>query len=80
MKKSIYLLLIIGVLLCSCATHSFYFPDRDVDVKANMDLVNQTLWETSDAVDILFDESLSVEERTRLYLERMKEINERWEK
>ena len=46
-------------------------------VEKNMKLVNETLRETLDAVDILSDDTLSVDERVRLYHKRMDEINKK---
>lgn len=55
------------------------YPSKTIiptsSVEKDMKLVSDTIRETSNAVDILTDDSLSVEERMRLYGKRMEEIN-----
>ena len=71
--KVIPILIIITFLGACC----YPAPKPTTSVEKNMKLVTETIRETSDAVDILSDDSLSVDERVRLYLERMEEINKK---
>ena len=72
--KTILALIIVSFLGACCypapkATTSM------VSVEESMASISDTLQKTSDAVDILSDNTLSVEERVRLYHKRMEEIN-----
>ena len=73
------ILLIIGaaflMFLFGCVTTQK--TTTPTSVKDNMKLVTDTIQKTSEAVDILSDDTLSVEGRVRLYLKRMEEINKK---
>ena len=73
--RAILSLIIVSFFLGACCYPGPKAPK--ISVEEEMNSISDTLQKTSDAVDILSDDTLSVGERVFLYQKRMEEINKR---